>query len=320
MKMRTAWAVLGMAAAFHCRAADLAIPTMGFVYDARHGAIRTIRGVPGAAVLDDSVEAGAPVAHAAVASGARAALAYVDGELRLIRLPGGETAPVAGAMKDARKIVWSPSGLFAALIGEGAELTSASSAAPEATKLVDRLPGAAAAVAVSDGGLALVAPGGDAADAVWLLGPAGPRQVAAPGSIVAAAFQPGAANAAAITRTGDLYRIDNADAGGAARLVFAGDARTAGAVAIWFAADGRRVYTANAAGTLAVVELATGAVTPVDCGCSPSALEPLGGELFRVTEAADGPLRIFDATLAAPRVWFVPQDAPVGERQGGRIR
>jgi hypothetical protein len=318
MKMRTAWAVLGMAAALQCRAADLAIPTMGFVYDARLGAIRTIRGVPGAAVLDGAVDAGAPLANAAVAGGGRAALAYVDGELRLIRLPGGATASVAGAMKDARKIVWSPSGLFAVLLGDGVDLVRAT-AAPEATHLVDRLPGAAAAVAVSDGGLALVAPGGDAADPVWLLGPAGARQVAVPGSIVAAAFQPGTANAAAITPTGELYLIENAAAGAAARLVLSGDGRAAGAVAIWFAADGRRIYTANNVGTLTVVEVETGAVTPVECGCSPAALEPLGGELFRITEAADGPLRIFDATLAGPRVWFVPQDAPGGQ-QGGRIR
>src|SRR5205807_2222927 len=132
----------------------------------------------------------------------------------------------------------------------------------------------------------------------WLLAPGmSPLQVAAPGRFIVAAFQPGAHDAFALDPEGTVYRILNSAIPGEVQQLYAGSAETADPVAVRISSDGKSVYTANRLGMAAVIDVSTASAVAINCGCSPTGIEPLtSSNLFRITEISDRPVMLFDVS------------------------
>src|SRR5262249_31710124 len=157
--------------------------------------------------------------------------------------------------------------------------------------------GTPSAIAVSDDGqFVFFSAAADETGAARLLTPGtAPLALALPGPIVAASFQPGSRDAIAVGPDGAVYRILNSTFSGDVQQVFAADQRSAGAVAVRVSPNGTRAYTANRLGTIAVLDLAASTLQSVDCGCTPTGMEPLNASgLYRITEISDRPLMLFD--------------------------
>src|SRR5690348_1682440 len=103
--------------------ASVATPALGFAFDANLGAIRAIRGIPGAALIADAIGAGSTLQSAAIAPGRGFALATsADSPLRLLRLETGETQTLEDVMSSPGRIVFSPSGDTALLFDDSGRL------------------------------------------------------------------------------------------------------------------------------------------------------------------------------------------------------
>src|SRR5581483_8016441 len=98
-------------------------PVLGFVYDSGRSAIRPIRGIPGAALVGDPLDAGFALALAVISPSQEFALAVPrDGSaLRLIDLATLSATAVPGAMASPNHMVFSPSGRAALLYASASE-------------------------------------------------------------------------------------------------------------------------------------------------------------------------------------------------------
>lgn len=300
----------------------LATPGLGLAYDSRWSTIRTIRGIPGAAVLGDAVVAGSPLAAAAISPQQDLALVVsaADPQLRLIRFRGDnpDALPISGAMDSPDRIVFSPAGRAALLFRNNPSQLQVLTGLDDSPSVED-LPVSSpmAAMAISDDGQAiLLAPGTENADPVWLFTAGRATQLPLPGSIAAASFRRNTLDIATVTRSGEVYIVRHAGSDNYIRQLYTGDNQTSDPVAVQFSPDGARVYTANSGGTLAVIDLQTGLATAISCRCTPSGLEPLTiGSIFRLTEISNRPVLLFDGSVSDPRVWFVPPDLPPTDSQ-----
>jgi hypothetical protein len=90
-------------------------------------------------------------------------------------------------------------------------------------------------------------------------------------------------------------------------LLFAG-MELSGLSAIAASSDGRRAFIASArTGTIATVDLASGATTFVSCECQPKGLYAIGGtDLFRLNDSSDQPISVLDGSGPEPRVIVIP--------------
>jgi hypothetical protein len=120
----------------------------------------------------------------------------------------------------------------------------------------------------------------------------------------------------AVSAEGDVHLVRNPDSEADYRLVYAADSETAGSVGGQFSATGSHIFTVNQAGNVAAIEIATGSLRSISCGCRATALENLGSRgLYRLTPAGESVLMLFDGSSGAA-VWFVPPGVP-GETTGG---
>ena len=320
-----AFSVLASALVCAAQPGSVGAPGLGFAYDSRSGAIRPIRGIPGAALLGDALpgDASAALTGAAISPRQDLALATAAGApLRVIRLDGGGAMPIPGALAAPAHIAFSPSGHAALLTGSAIQIVTGLADSPAVRSLDSpALAATPVAAALSDDAQAvLLASGTDPGDPVWFLGSDGSAlQLPLPGSIAAAAFRRDSRDAVAVARSGDVYLVRNAGPNAEIRQVYAGDDQTAGPTAIQFSADGTHAFTANSRGWITAIDLAAGSAAAVSCHCTPGTLEPLGGvtggsALFRLTEISGSPMLLFDASGSEPRVWFVPPD-PAGDAE-----
>ncbi|MCX6626014.1 MAG: hypothetical protein NTW28_00090, partial [Candidatus Solibacter sp.] len=152
----------------------LASPNLGLAYDSRWNTIRTIRGIPGAAILGDPVVAGFPLVAAAISPGQDLALVVsaAGPQLRLIRFLGDNPAPlpIDGAMDSPDRIVFSPAGRAALLFRNNPrqlQVLTGLADFPAVRDLPVSSPMAAMAIG-DDGEAVLLASGIENADPVWL--------------------------------------------------------------------------------------------------------------------------------------------------------
>jgi hypothetical protein len=290
------------------------VPGLGFAQDSRSNQIRPIYGVPGAAVLGDAAGSSTGFSYSAISPRHDLALAVstADRQVYAVRLQGDGTFAIPGADAAPSQIVFSPLGRAAVLVGDRlqaltglpASLTLTDLALPSSTEEVG-------AIAIADDAqLVLLASKAAGSDRVWLLVPgAAPFPLPFSGPVAAAAFRPDSHDVIAASPAGDIYLIRNPGPGAEVRLVYAGDERTLGPVAIRLSADGGHAYTANSKGILSTVDLLAGSAVSAACQCLPTGLYPMHSDsLFRVTEITDAPMMLFDASSSVPRVWFVPPD------------
>ena len=306
----TCFLPLALAATSWAQDTSVGTPALGFAFDAEAQVIRAIRGIPGAALVEDPIDAGFPILSAAISTRQNFALVTAgDSSVHLLRFGHG-AALLEGAIPSPGRVVLSAGGHAALLYGSGRLQTV--SGLPERPGVRDwNLPSfseAPAAFGVSDNAeLVVLAAGGDDSAPVWLLSSHGsPSQLSLPGSIRAVAFHRSRPDLVALTAAGDLYLIRDAGSNAPYRVFPA--AGTPGGTAVQFSTDGARAYAADADGSLSAVDLENGAATRVSCGCRARALEPLNGEnVFRITDLAELPVMLFDASKLEPRFWFVPR-------------
>lgn len=289
-------------------------PISGYAFDGRARSLRTIRGIPGASLVGESVDVGSPLAAAWVAPNLDSALVLtVDGAARLYRLDGGKAThrPVDGLSAPDRAL-FSPAGTALALFTAGSvriyrglpdaptvagtlELPAETGAAGGGRAMTRGRRPATNPAALSDDGRYLLYGNGDA---VELLGVAGDsRRLTQAGAAAQLAFAAGGHDAALVEAKGVTLFQDAAGATTVRRLPGVTGARAAG-----FSNDGKKLYLAG--DTVTVLDLANGERTDIACDCRPAGLSRMGGT-FRLNEIGNGPLWLLDVS-GPPAVLFVP--------------
>ena len=304
-------------------------PTMGLVFDSSQSALRPIRGIPGAASLGDPVNPGFALASATVSPRQDYALALRtdDSSVVLVRA-GGASAAVSGARSSPTLTVFSPAGTVAALYNSGAGRVQILTGLPDAAAVqsdvdVSALAGPVAALAVDNAGTSLFLAAG-AAEAVSLYRVAvdGTSQFLASFHSVAALrlsdngrealLADSAAGAVYVIRelrgTGHLERIASSRDGLGSPVAV--DSDSAG-----------RIFVADQAGKVTILDRSHGSVVSLTCGCTPTGLFRLSGTAtFRLTEPSNGPMWVLDASGADARIVAIPPaaaPAPAAANNGG---
>lgn len=279
-------------------------PVLGMVFDADAGAVRMLEGIPGSARLGRSIEGVPELATAAAASGRGYAIG-VQRDGRAVVVTGHGARALDGARAGAGQTLVSPRGTSAALVfGDSVQVFTGMPEAPE-LKGVLTLGGRAAGLALSDDGEVLLAieRGRRGGDTVYAHRQTGATVFYRAARVSSVAFVPGRQDAlVAEPRSVKLVRPDlgaqpiEVDAGG----------RIAAAAA---SADGLRVFVASSSGRVAVHDLASGATKVAQCACSPRSFVPLRGSgVFRLEDAAGGPMWVLDGDATEPRIAFVAAD------------
>jgi hypothetical protein len=289
-------------------------PILGFAFDSARGAVRPLRGIPGAALADAPLELGFPSASAAISPSRDYLLAVssADSELRMVRLNSG--TPVVAALPDSmvpNRIIFSPSGRSALLYRDNgsSRILSGLPDRPQAGDIdlgfLAKSPGA---IAISDDGSMVAASAGRGpADPVWLrVSGADPLQLPLSAS-AAIAFRPDSHDMVVVSGT-DVQLVRNPGADAEYRQISSGDFEPGDAPVVRLAQDGERAFLANEQGRLTVIDARAGTSSSIDCACRPEAIEPLSlKNVFQVTSlSSSSPLMLFDASRAEARVWFVP--------------
>jgi hypothetical protein len=292
---------------------ELAPAVFGYAYDPGLGALRSVRGIPGAAILADPLDTGFEIAAAAVAPRRDYALAISAGtrDVRLIRWHGGNPSsiPLAGALNAPDRIVFSPSGdaalLYDAEFGRLQLVTGLPDAADAHTVPLDESP-TSTIMAVADGGTLAIA----GAEHIRIFGSGiGSFSLPLPTS-AAIAFDRSGTRLLAVTRSGDIYIASHLEAGLDLVQIASATAQTADPVGAQLSADGSTAFVASPAGIVTAIDISSGAARSLDCQCSPTALEPFGrAGMFRLTGISNRPIILFDAASDPLRFWFVPADA-----------
>jgi hypothetical protein len=329
----------------------VATPTLGYVYDSRLQAIRQIKGIPGAALVEAPMDLGFNVRAAAIsAQGFALTVSADDEQVRLVRFngSGASVSSLEKALPAPDRIIMSPSGTAAVLWQQGSNRFQVISGLPGTPGVRDvsfkAFGGPGASVAISDDGalVLLTSKNGDSGpERKWKLPQPAPRESASgrvsgerswlidadgnsfslPSPVDAAmvSFQRASHDAVWLTRSGDLYVAQNIGQGAALSQIYLSGGRIVAPIAMRLSPDGTRAYAANERGEIASVDLGTGSVRVTSCQCHPSGLEPMNSPvIMKLTEVSSLPLLLFDSSEARQRVWFVPL-APAASRGAARV-
>jgi hypothetical protein len=293
---------------------EVSTPTLGYAYDPGLRAIRTIRGIPGAALLAEIVDGGFAAVSATVAPSQDFALAVSStGEVRIVDWRSGTPTStiLADAMNAPDGLTFSGSGTAAVLSDSQSGHIQVVTSLPDAPAIREIVPAGgstpAAAIAVADDGTVAWATG----DGVQFVGTdLAPFSLPLPSGVVALVFAASNHDLLAATSAGDLYLAKDAYAGADIRKIDS-DSRLANPVAVQFSADGSTAFVAGQAGTLAYIDLNAGTTATVSCQCAPSGFDRLGHtDRFRLTGISNRPVFFFDGTPQRQRLWFVPAPDP----------
>ena len=289
-------------------------PGSGFVFDKGAQTVRPIRGIPGAATIGDSIDAGYKFAAAYVAPGLDSMFGVEPGgAVHFYRAGGGSMTEVAldGTLIAPERIVFSPSGTAAALIGSGqvqiVKGLPGSPSVPAAFNLAHSprmAKPAMTSMAVSDDGVDLLFVAGGS---LQLANAAeGSRTLLSPGVGAMAAFAPGARDAAVVSRDGGVILIRDVANAAAQQTLAPGDAAFASIAGLAFSADGANLIISSASqNSVITLDAASGSRRDITCSCAVTSLTRMGGS-YRLTEFSADPLWLFDASSATPRIVFVP--------------
>ena len=304
-------------------------PTLGLVFDSSQSALRPIRGIPGAASLGDAVNAGFLLASATISPQQGYALAVKadDSSVVLVRATGASAA-IPGARPAPALVVFSPAGTAAALYDSGAGRVQILTGLPDSAAVqsdidISALAGPVAALAVDDAGSSLFLAAG-AAETVSLY------RIAADGSSqFLASFRSVAALSLSSTgrdalladsTAGAVYLIRDLRGAGRIEMIASGSDGLGAPVAVASDSAGR-IFVADQAGNVTILDRSHGSVLSLACGCVPTGLFRLSGSAtFRLTEPSTAPMWVLDASGANPRVVAIPPATPAAPAadNGGR--
>ncbi len=297
-------------------------PVLGFSVDQTAG-IRPIMGLPGAATL------GPPVISAEGLEGvtlspardyALALLARGRAVVLLKNLRSTAGAAVLDVAPGPARIAISPSGDAAVLYYAETARVEVLAGLPESPAVswsldLSGLSGVPAALAVSDGGRAVLAASAGAPASVWLatqdLGQRFLYTVAGSPSLT---FLVGSPDAAIADGAAGAVVLVHDPAGQPQVTRIGGQAEgVSHPVAIAAAQDNSGIFVANAQ-PAGVVRLSLTGEGPASqpCACTMAGLERMaGGSVFRLNEPGGGPIWLLDAAGASMRVVFVPEQMRV---------
>jgi hypothetical protein len=300
-------------------------PSLGIFLDPQAQALRRIWGLPGAAVGGENLDLGFSVTQATVSPAQNYAfVASGDGSVFFV-LPGQTTiAPqaVTGLPPTPDRIVISPAGHAAAFIyGKSVKILTGLPDSLDRVEEIDvsSLPGAPAALAISDDGAVLVVSvAGDtqtsSAGGVFVFnrGDSGPRLVANAASDLS--FFPDSHDALLTDETSNSVTSFQ-DMGGVAtsQWVFVDD-RLPAPRSARAGFDGGRILIAGADNLVALLDRNGANPTFLSCTCSPDRISPLSNSVYQLTGADSGLLWILDLSHD-PQLLFVPIPPASGESQ-----
>lgn len=292
MRFAIALSLAGLASA------QIAPPLLGWLPESKQ--IREMDGLPGAAVLGDTVNVGRNLTRITVSPSQNYVLAAdgtTGGVLEII--PGVSVTPLAAPPKPDR-IAVSPRGSSAALWYSGASQFQILSGlpSPPAIRQIDASSiSAVTSIAVSDDGqwIAAASPSG-----VELWGPSGIVQAYAASDASALAFLPGLSDLLVATST-QLLSIN----GSATSVLYQGSFSPAGVAASF---DNQKIVLADQSGKVYSVDASSQTAATLDCQCAPSGVFGLGGSVFRLTSSPVGAVKLIDASAGA--ILAVPRKGP----------
>lgn len=282
-------------------ASKLSAPVLGYSINPDLTAIRSIMGVPGAAMFGDPINTAVPFTSGVVSPDSTFCLAAnADNGLPIrISLPAGSVTPIANARQGPARIIISPGSSSAALVYSDSiavvqGLPDAPSVARELSDLEDIGP-----VAVSDDGELLLARTGSTVrlfrGEVW-------SDLALTSKLQAAAFLQQSEDAALDTSEG-IVLIRNLGAPTSTQRI----ARLASDVVAIVFLTSERLLTASADGSIVTYDLAAATASTCTCNCSPNGLYRLGAKgVFQLLNRAENGTFLVDTT-SLTRTVFVPR-------------
>jgi len=323
LQMVMAVLVAGVAAAQAGPA--LSGPTMGLVFDASQSALRPVRGIPGAATLGDPVNLGFALASATVSPRQDYALALRadDSSLVLVRA-GSASAAIPGARPAPALMVFSPAGTAAALYNSGAGRVQILTGLPDAAAVqsdvdISALAGPVAALAVDDAGTSLFLAAGQAeAVSLYRVAMDGASQFLASFQSVAALrlSRTGREALLADSAAGAVYMIRDLRGNGSIETIASARDGIGAPIAVDSDSAGR-IFVADQAGNLTILDRSRSSVVSLPCGCAPTGLFRLAGTAtFRLTEPSNAPMWVLDASGADARIVAIPPGAPAADNGG----
>jgi len=293
-------------------------PLVGLFFDAEAGAVRPIRGIPGASTLGKPLELGTAVSRAAISPQQDSALAVTAGDsavihIRIAALDSVSVNPIEGAAPGADLIALSPEGKAAAVYRRDSNTVQIVTGLPDAPTVAGTIdlsgqPGSLTALAVRDDGALLGGFSDQESGLVVLMRPEGSAQlVAALGHVAAVSWLAGSGGAlVADDRENKVHLIRDVEGGAAAAPIASESEGISRPVAVEASADGRRALVAGAGGMITAVDLADG--ISLVCPCRPAGLVRVNTEsVFALTDRASDPIWLLDAG-SEPRLVFVPAD------------
>jgi DNA-binding beta-propeller fold protein YncE len=315
----------------------IAGPVLGFSVDQTAG-IRPILGLPGAATLGQPVISATGLEGVTLSPARDYALALLARGREVVLLKNLRStagAAVLDVVPGPSRIVISPSGDAAVLYYAETERVQVLAGLPDSPSVswsldLSGLSGNPAALAVSDGGRAvLIAPAGEPAS-VWLAtADVGQRFLYTAAGSPSLAFLVGSLDAAIADGAAGAVVLVRDPAGQPQVTQIGGQAEgVSHPLAIAASQDNSKIFVANAQ-PAGVVSLSLTGEDPVTqpCACTLTGLERMaGGTAFRLNEAGGGPIWVLDAGGPTMRVVFVPEQmqlqrdtgrAPLPRRGGG---
>jgi hypothetical protein len=287
-------------------------PSSGYVFDPSAKVVRQIRGIPGAAMMGDSLDLGLSAASVEVSPRGDSAVAIgADGSTHFFRLKDGKATerPLSLAMQAPAGIVFSPSGTAVALYRSGN--VQVLTGLPDAVQVGHTHPVAEAgssmaaaapkrptgtAFAVSDDATCVLVARDQSVSLSMF--PGGVRVLTNAQANALVAFAPGGHDAAVLS--GGTLSLFQDVAGASTRQDIS---NVTGSAGLAFSADGKKVLAAGPRG-VTVLDRATGDRKSVECDCRISGLSPMGSTL-RLNQAGNGPLWLLDPA-GEPKIFFVP--------------
>ena len=282
---------------------SMSLPSLGYVFDDNSKAIRLISGVPGAASLDSSVAVSSALDSGFVHSRARLAIANAkDGGVMLIRWGGApQSSALSSALGRVTLAAFSRSGDWAAISdGTTLEAWSGLTGTPALASTFNP-DGGVTAVAINDNGTLAAASG---SGSVMLMGD-NARVLASGGSWTALAFLPNGADLLAADGAAQTLTLIQDIQNTAAASVVLSVSEKPGALLV--SSDGLAAAV-GLADNVTIVNLSSGAVSSIACGCQAARFDLLEGNLVaRMIDAQTGSQFLLDADAAQPRIGSLPE-------------
>ena len=321
-------------------------PVLGYLFDSPTLRMRPLLGIPGASYVGDALPIGFAPRFVEVSPSQEYAVGVEaeSGDVYLIdlRSPLPAAQRLSQASAGADRAFLSPLGKAVAFYHRQARQVEIVTGLPDEPNLAGRVdlssvPGMVTALAVSDDGKALAIAASEGGN--------GSLFVAAPDADVRLVGPLGRANALAfVNDAGDLLvadagrseivRIRNFSAGAEWTVLASRQDGLDQPVAVGITRDNTTVFAVSASDRrIARMPLSGGAISFVDCPCSPTGLHALApGAVFRLTADSNAPLYVLDTRprngdlSSEPRVLFIPAadqtpaDVDESSAPRGRVR